>query len=490
MLDEEKNSFHKSFSKIDEIQLNDAKNIKIKNLSNKSDDIEDENYSYKNLFFAILKQMIVLTLIMAISSVRRMILLVFSRNQELSLIKAVSTIIPLYTVFNNGITWACSQYLGYIGSYYYGKKEYRNLGLATNKTILYNLVISIIVVISFFFIIPIIFTNFFEDPETVSDIDSLSKMMSLAIPLQFIQFIMNMYFFSTKFINHLPYSQIIGLVVQILLQVIIILGFGNHLVGIGVSNGMGQLFVVLFNLYYYIFNNPNKETYVPFNYLETIDNFENYVKASFPIGLIIFLNFISNELLQFMSILLGETIFTCYSILTIFNSLVQTINKSLSTTNNFELNRALGANKYKYYKRILLTSLIIVTAYSIVFSIIVCIFFESIMSLFTTNLEILDTIIQFRFVYSLLFFTDSFIFYFGESLTCFKNNRVPLMNLLIFRYFGTIVLGLCFFYFSVGAISFMLSFLINNIFIISVNAYFLINEANKAIVQSKKQCEA
>lgn len=448
---------------------------------------ENENFSHWNIAISISKQMSVLVIHMIFQALRFLLLFVFSREKGKNFLAGVSSVIPLYFIFSTGVPWATVQYMAYRVGYYFGKGEPRNLGLAVNKALLYNLIISIIITLSFIFIVPLIFSKFFHVQETIDVIYKISRLMSISIPTQYLQCIMINYFLAIKQLSHIPYAHIIALAIQIILQCIIILGFNDHIVGVAISFTIAQLFVVSYHYYFFVFRNNYEKSSVKFNFAETIDGFLNYVEKAVPVGLIVFLNLISIDLLQFLSIADGQYTFTAYSILTNLFSLLQTFNKSLSTANNNEINRSIGQNKFQYYKRIIFVSLILVTIYSLVISIVLEIFLVKIMSIYTNDDKILGIINSLRTTYVFMFLSNSYIFMLGESLACFGNSKIPLLNLLIFRFIGTISLAFLFYYvFSFGLISFMLSFVINNFCIVLSNGYFLFKTVDEFIEKSKK----
>lgn len=486
MFDQTNYSEDQEFILIEKEMISTNKELILKKgLKNDNNYDSNENYSYVNLGISISKQLGVIVLNQAIASIRFLLLFVFSRDKEKAFLMGVAAIIPLYSIFANNVPWATVQYMGFLVSYYFGKGEPKNIGLIINKSLLYNLIISIIILLTFFFILPPILSNIFTNEETISVIYKVSRLMSIALPFQFLQFILKFYFLSIKQLAHLLYPQLLAFILQIILQCIIILGYNNHILGVGISYGMGQLLVVLYNSYFFFYKNNNSKSVIKFKFSETFDGFFDYILKAFPIGLIVFLNFISIELLQFLSILDGANTFTAYSILTNFFSLLQTFNKSLSVANNMEINRAKGQNRYQFYKRIIFVSLFIVTTYSLIISIVLGFGLKSFMSLYTSNVTILNIVGSLRVLFVFMFFTNSYIFLFSESLSCFGNAEIPLLNLLIFRFIGTISLAFIFYYSSVGVISFMLSFVINNVFLVICNGYYLNKTVDEFIKKTK-----
>lgn len=443
------------------------------------DSINDlyDSFTYLDIAIIIVKQSLILIISFLIAVLRFTVLFIFSKSLGNDFLTALAIMLPIFSMLQIQFPWATTQYYGYIASKYYSQNSFRNIGLITNKIIVMNISIAIILTICFYTIIPVLLATFLETEKSIEYMYTLSRYLGISLVFQYWQFILMIYFLSVEYFYHLPIAVTSGFVVQIIGQLILIVALKQDFIGIGVAYALGNITSLSINTYFFFFKNKY-DVVIPIKIDETFDNlFSEFIPYSLKVGIIVFLNYISLEIVPTMSLIFNSVPeFTTIGILQNLFLVLNSFHDSIATSNNFLLNRCIGKNKYKLFKSVLLVSTGIITLLTITFIAILWPLLENIISIYTNDATILENVTKLKFSFILMLFTSSYISFLNECLAVFEDYNLPIINIIVFRYFGTILVAyLAHTYWNWGINSLFYSFSINNVFILVINYFRLIS---------------
>jgi Na+-driven multidrug efflux pump len=376
--------------------------------------------------------------------IRYFMLFLFSRSYGIAQLEALGAVIPAYSIMTIGTSWSSTQGYGFKSAEYAARKEFRNLGLVTNKSILYNLSIGCLMFVILFFFGGMIFSKILDNPLAVQKVDVIFKFISIGTPLQFWQMVSNRYFCATNKPLPLLIGSIIGFIVQILSLLFFVTYLGHVDAGIGLSFSLATASIVLFNVINYIYYNPNPSAVVTFRWDETLDGFWDFIVYSAPVGLIVFLSMISLDLMPFLSLIVSDTTFACYGVIESIFMLTYIFGEAIALANNVQLNFAKGTKNFKYMYTILYASLSILGIYIVLSSTLLLIFFRQFLSLYTTDSTVVRIISGMKpmFIISQAMLTLHSTM--SESISSLGHVYYPIYTLFGGRYILVIVLTFAF----------------------------------------------
>ena len=491
MQDELKSIFEEENRNLIQNEKEVIKSLEFENADLDKKLFESDEFSFSSTLLKLLKiggSMVVSFMIMEF---RYILLFIFCRNYGLAQLEALAAVIPFYSTMTIFTSWSSTQGHGFKASEFAAAKEYRNLGLITNKALFFNLSIGLLMFIVIFFVGGPLFSLILNNPEADEKINTIFKFISIGTPFQFWQMVSNRYFCATMKPIPLLIGSIIGLITQVLFLLIFVHFMDLPEFGVGMAFSLGTLALVGFNIYNFIYMNPNPEAVVVFRFDETLDNIMEFIWYSIPLGLIVFLSMISLDLMPFLSLIAGQEAFAAYGAIEAILIITYTFGEAMALSNNVQLNFAKATKNFKYINTILLGTLTILSVYVLVLSIILIFLFEEIVSLFTSITSVIDIIVQMKVVFIFCQIMMTFHSTLSESISSLGNNIFPLSSLFIGRY----VIVICFSFFlyhvcNLGASSVLIALLIGLTSTNIVNAVFLwfqIKEIREGKVKEFKQ---
>ena len=127
-------------------------------------------------------------------------------------------ILPIYSIFQFGVPWATTQYYGYQATQHYNQNSLLNLGLIFNKAMFFNIFLAVFFTLCFYTIVPFALSNFIDNQKSIEYLYSISRSLGISIIFQYWEFVLVIYFMSIEYYYHLPFLEVIGLIVQLVFQ--------------------------------------------------------------------------------------------------------------------------------------------------------------------------------------------------------------------------------------------------------------------------------
>lgn len=393
--------------------------------------------------------------------IRYFLLFIFSRNAGFNQLEALGAVIPTYSILTFGASWSLTQGYGFKSSMYAGTREYRNLGLITNKAVFYSLAVGLVLFSIIFFFGGPFFDFILGNQVAVDKISIMLKYISISTPFQFWLMVSNRYFCAAMTPLPLLIGAVIGLAVEVIALLVLVYSMGLINVGIGLSFTLGTLAVVIYNLLNFIYNNPNPEAIVPFKLNETFDGLWRFIVYSMPIGLIVFFSMISLDLFPFLALMVNETVFASFGVIENIFLMTYEFGEAMALSTNIQLNIAKATNNIKYIKTILLASMTIIGSYLLLVSFLLLFFYQDLLSLYTTVSEVITFLSQIQVYFILCQIMLTLHSTLSESISSLGHVYYPLITLFSGRYLIAIVLSVILVKTtSLGGISMILAFFV------------------------------
>jgi len=237
---------------------------------------------------------------------------------------------------------------------------------------------------------------------------------------------------------------------------------------------MGNLVMFLTNLYVYLYKNPHPEVLVPIKLSCIIDGLWEYIKYSLGPALLIFLSILSIQIIPFLAILLGDKVFSTYSILQTILNMSYMFTEPIAAANNILINYAIGERNMKKVIKILYACFILITIYSLFISILLLLWDYELYGIFTNVDSVKHIAHSLKAYFIVVSFFVAYHCFILESLTALGEKAFPIYSVLIGRYALTIGLGLIFIKsVGMGAKSIFISMIIGQGVIIIANGVYM-----------------
>lgn len=451
--------------------INEAKDDKIL-VANK--DYTDENYSYKNMSKSLLWLGGTMVFTQISSMIRYSLLFIFVRNYGLDETAAVSTITSLYSIITFGTSWAFSQGYGFKAAEYFGKKEFTELGKITNKAIFLNTSIGIFLGLLLSLLAKVFFSAFISDQKTLENVDVIFKSIGLSTPLQFYLMVFTRYLLAIGHITPLYIGTLLSILVQLLFLFIFISKLGWVNLGIGFSFTLGTLSYTAYFYYIFYYKNRYPQTILKFSFCEALNGQWEFFKYSLPLFGLLFLSYITYDLLPLLTFLVSTETFAAYGvILTLFSFLV-VFADSIAVGNNIIINQAIGEKKTEFIHRSVVITLAIITVYLIIAIILILVFYHNLISLLTSVSSVTAITDRMKIVFLINCFVYCYLPIFTESVNAVGDGMFPLYTVVGGRFIVT--LGMSFALiklWNLGPSSILISFASGNAVIILLNSFRL-----------------
>lgn len=442
-------------------------------LSQKSTSTVDE-YSYKSTIFKIFKIGGSIIFAQLLGLIRYTLLYVFSRQYGLAVLTAVSTVTSLFSIITFGISWAFSQGYGFKASEYAGAQEYSKLGRLTNKAMFINIVIGTVLAILLAFCSKSIFSAFITDAETLSNIQSIFSSISLCTPLQFIQMVQLRYFLAIGYTSPLIIAAICGTIGELIALFIIVQLIGSVSFGLGLSFAIGQGVLVGYNAYVFFFNNPSPASRLPWDIKDITNGMWNFVKYTIPLFTLIFLTYISYDLVPFLAFTISESAFATYGLIFTMLSFAIIFAEAIAAANNVLLNKAIGQKIEGYFFKIIYSTGIIILIYLLITIPIFIGTYHHLVGFFTTVEKAKTEAYSLKFWFIIAQTLLCFHPFISESITALGDEYFPIYTLIAGRFIFSVGLTLLMTkVWSLGVSSILISFSIGQLVILLVNSYRL-----------------
>ena len=374
-----------------------------------------------------------------ILNVRYFLLFIFSRNQPLSVTTAVSTVTSIYQILTFGTSWSFTQNFGFEVAHAIGSKNHFLTGKLTNQSFVLSFILGTFLSTLMIFGARPFFSNFIEDIDTLNVIESIFKWLSISTPFQFVQHIQVRYFSAIKHKKPLIVGSLLCVLIQMFFMMIF---FYNNLINIGLSLsfGLGTIFNVTYNFYHYLYKNPEPKNLLKFKISHVTDDLFNFLKRTVPIFLLMFLTFISYDLIPFFSFIISETAFAIYGVIVSLLAFSFVFSESIAVATNILICRSIGIGELSNFKKIINFSILINTIYVVIVSAVLIGYYESLINLLT-EVEIIR-IEAYKMKEILIFSNIMFSFHglLSESLSALKNEVFALKTLLIGRFISGFIL--------------------------------------------------
>jgi Na+-driven multidrug efflux pump len=477
---------HQSFE-IDHEQKVNKNNRTNKSLNTTSDLGESQEFNYKNeeivlleipsyfdLFTRLSKIAVSICYSMIIMDLRVTSLYIFTKEYGIDVVEALSSLIGVYVIMVFGFSWAFNQGYGFLSAQHASNKNYTEIGHLTNKAFFINVVLGCIFSFIMFFFMGPIFSSVLTNANSIRHLDVIFKALSLGVPLHLMQTVLLRYFCAVDHTGTLIYASTFAFITQLVSLFITVYLMKWVDVGIGLSFTLGNFAMFLTNFYIYLYKNPHPEVLIPFKLSEVLEGLWSYIQYSVGPALLIFLTLLSYQIVPFLAIMLGDTIFSTYGILQTILNLSYMFTEALAAASNILVNYAIGERNMKKLIRILVSCGILITIYTIIISVLLIFFDYELYGIFTnvTSIRVIAHSLKVYFIVVSLFIAyHSFIL---ETLTALGEKLFPIYSVLFGRYLVIIGFSLLFIkYFDMGAKSIFISIIIGQGIIIIANTIYI-----------------
>jgi len=417
------------------------KTLEIEHQLNKDDDfVVDTSFTWLLYSIFYLSAMMYINFILLF--IRYFLLYFFLRKENINVLEAVGACIPSYQIITVAVFWAFSQGFSFKAAQFYSVKEYRNLGQILYKALLFNIAIGLVLFVILFFFGSMIFSTFLNNQDALEKLNLLIKALAIGTPFHACEMITSRYYSVTNDMSKPVIGSIIGLAVQIVLQLVLVSWFGLVEIGTGLSFSIGTISNVCFGTYCFFYKNPIPEVIIPFSFDEVYQGFWNFIQYSLPLGLLALVIILSVELMQFLALAISEYAFTCYAIIYNIFMLVIMYVESLTLSNNIHMNYAIANKRFDSLYTTLNATLLLVAAYLVLVLLVLLFFFEQIVTLYTFDSDVLRSLVSLKFwvILVIIFFFGNSLF--AEGLSVLGSYMFPIVTTIVMRYIFYIALSL------------------------------------------------
>lgn len=433
----------------------------IKNF-NEDDDLEKVFETYWTLIWFILQSTTMISLFNVSFVIITLLVMVVSRGQEYEIIESILAYSIIFQIFCISIPWSFSVYYLQEAAVLFYEREYKALGVLTKRLLFVFLSLSLFLVIIFCLALGPFFSAILSNQNAANHITTILRYMSIGVPFWYIQFGIIMYLVAIDKLLPIMICSLISILIMLIYLLIMILAYGLVNLGVGLLLIIGSLTFLITEILYLSIYKPCGEAILEFfsfklfrNYEEMFSGMKAFITNSITNSASTFLHFASTNFIPFFALISGDIEFSSLILIMLIMMGLLVIPESLKLSNTILFRYLLGKNistgkmhenynheivvnnRIQKLPRVLLTLILINTAYVLVFCTITTLFFSFFIGISTEIEELINMCLSQRVFYCISSALSCYFPILNECVNFFESQNITLAIIL----FGKILLN-------------------------------------------------